>query len=218
LDISSNSIGYLLYVDPRWTLGINAAKTAVEYTHTDGRVQTEEPEKEAKGAIAVANAIKDMGAISSVNLLKNNISVEQAQELVKIMQSKEKLTTLCGLSRKETMLDFSKQGLGPGDAMLIANDIKDMGALTSLDISSNSLRVEGTKLLANALGNNQTMTSLNVSSNYMTYGSDMTGVTALADAIPDMGALSKLNVRGNNISEKARLQSACDANGVSLSL
>jgi hypothetical protein len=72
-----------------------------------------------------------------VNLLKNNIPVEQAQELVKIMQSKEKLTMLCGLSRKETTLNFIKQGLGPGDAVLIANDISDMGALVKLDISKN---------------------------------------------------------------------------------
>jgi hypothetical protein len=39
-----------------------------------------------------------MGAISSVNLLTNAIPGEQVHELVKIMQSKEKLTTLCGLS------------------------------------------------------------------------------------------------------------------------
>jgi hypothetical protein len=69
-----------------------------------------------------------MGAISSINLLKNTILVEQAQELVKIMQAKENLTTLCGLSREETALDFSGQHLGAGDAVLIANDITNMGA------------------------------------------------------------------------------------------
>jgi hypothetical protein len=55
------------------------------------------------------------------------------------MQSKEKLTTLCGFSREEATLDVSNQGLGPGDAVLIANDISDMGALTSLNISNNLL-------------------------------------------------------------------------------
>jgi hypothetical protein len=65
--------------------------------------------------------------------------VEQAQELVKIMQAKEKLTTLCGLSKAETELDFSDRNLGDGDAVLIANDISDMGALSSLNLAENSL-------------------------------------------------------------------------------
>jgi hypothetical protein len=48
------------------------------------------------------------------------------------MQSKENLTTLCGLSGEETELDFSGQDLGDGDAVLITNDISDMGALSTL--------------------------------------------------------------------------------------
>jgi hypothetical protein len=83
-----------------------------------------------------------------VNLLKNVIPVEQAQALVKIMQSKEKLITLCGLHKEETELDFSGQGLHAGDAVLIANDISDMVALTCLNLASNSLGVEGAKIIA----------------------------------------------------------------------
>jgi hypothetical protein len=83
----------------------------------------------------LAVGIKGNGAISSINLLKNEIPVEQAQELVKIMQVKDNLTTLCGLSREETKLDFSGQWLGAGDAVLIANDISDMGALSTFTFS-----------------------------------------------------------------------------------
>ena len=72
-----------------------------------------------------------MGALSSANLLKNYVPVEQAQELVKIMRTMENLTTLCGLSGEETKLDFSGQYLKAGDAVLIANDIKDMRAMSS---------------------------------------------------------------------------------------
>jgi hypothetical protein len=71
-----------------------------------------------------------------VDLLKNDIPVEQAQELVRIMQSKEKLTTLCGLSGDEATFDFSNQGLGPGDAVFIANDISDMGALSTVTFTA----------------------------------------------------------------------------------
>jgi hypothetical protein len=70
------------------------------------------------GIVALANVIPDMGALSSANLMGNYIPVEQAQELKKIMQAKEKLTTLCGLSKEETELDFSDQNLGAGDAVL----------------------------------------------------------------------------------------------------
>jgi hypothetical protein len=112
-------------------LRVNTTLKTLNYSGNDMSVDS--------GAQAFVNGIKDNGAISSVNLLKNNIPVEQAQELVKIMQSKEKLATLCGLSGNEATLDFSNQRLGPGDAVLIANDISDMRALTSLDISNNDL-------------------------------------------------------------------------------
>jgi hypothetical protein len=112
---------------------LNVAETDMTYGEAWG---------DMSAVIALADAIPDMGAISSVNLLKNAIPVEQAQELVKTMQSKEKLTTLCGLSRNEVTLDFSNQGLGDGDAVLIANDISDMGALIKLDISNNYIEAE----------------------------------------------------------------------------
>jgi Leucine-rich repeat (LRR) protein len=92
-----------------------------------------------EGPKAIADAIKDMGTISSINLLRNSIPVEQAQELVKIMHAKEKLITLCGLSKEETQLNFFGQNLDAGDAVLIANDISDMGALSVLDLSCNQL-------------------------------------------------------------------------------
>jgi hypothetical protein len=91
-----------------------------------------------EGALVIAEYLDGNGTISSVNLLKNDIPVEQAQELVKIMQSKEKLIALCGLKGEEATLDFSNQGLGPGDAVLIANDISHMRAISKFAFSGNS--------------------------------------------------------------------------------
>jgi hypothetical protein len=162
------------------------------------------------GAIALATAISDMGAISSVNLLKNAIPVEQAQELVKIMQSKEKLATLCGLSGNEATLDFSnfvrfERGLEPGDAVLIANDISDMGALTKFDISKNDLRAEGGMLLAVGLKGNQVITELNIGSNALCSGpggyTDTSGVVAIADVIGDMGAILLMDMSSNELGQ-----------------
>ena len=43
---------------------------------------------------------------------------------------------------EETELDMSKQGLKAGDAVLLASDIPDMGALASLDITGNFIGSE----------------------------------------------------------------------------
>jgi hypothetical protein len=72
-----------------------------------------------------------------------------------------------------------------------------------LDISKNCLNAEGTKLLAEALKSNQIMTALNISSNTMTcdgeeFG-DMSGVAALADVMPGMGALLVLSLKDNSL-------------------
>jgi hypothetical protein len=95
-----------------------------------------------EGALVITEYLDGNEAISSVNLILNYIPVEQAQELVKIMQSKEKLVTLCGLSKEETALDFSRragQRLRSGDAVLIANDISDMGAMLVLNLAGNCI-------------------------------------------------------------------------------
>jgi hypothetical protein len=78
---------------------------------------------------------QDKGSLSSVNLLKNNIGVDQANALVKIKESKPNLKSLCGFTLEETELDMSKQGLRPGDAVLLASDIADMGSLSKLKFS-----------------------------------------------------------------------------------
>jgi hypothetical protein len=104
-----------------------------------------------EGVIAIANAIPAMRALSSVNLLKNNISVEQAQELLKIMLSHKNLTTLCGLSGEETELDMSGKMSGAGDAIMLAPEINDNGAMTSLNLALNYVRDDGAKIIAKAI-------------------------------------------------------------------
>ena len=60
-------------------------------------------------------------------------------------------------SGDETELDLSEKGLTAGCAVLVANEIKNNGALAKL----------------------------NISNNYIGYGGDMSGVKALAAAIPE---------------------------------
>jgi hypothetical protein len=144
----------------------------------------------------LAVGIIDNGAISSINLLKNCIPVEQAQELVQIMQAKENLFTLCGLSKEETELDFGGQNLRAGDAVLIANDISDMEAVVRLDISSNNL-----------VGEKGTGRYETVDAQYSDASdeeeeimeSDFSGIFAIANAIPNMRALTTLDISSNGL-------------------
>jgi hypothetical protein len=70
--------------------------------------------------------------------------------------------------------------------------------MTKFDISSNDIRAEGGKALAAGLKGNQVIMELNIAdSNLMSRGTDMSGIVALADVIPDMGALSSLNLASN---------------------
>ena len=110
-------------------------------------------------------ATQDNGALASVNLLKNDIGVEQAQALVKIKEAKPSLKTLCGLTMEETELDFSGQNLNAGDAVLLASDINANGALADLNLANNSLKLAGCKAICAALRTNTTITSLNMASN-----------------------------------------------------
>jgi hypothetical protein len=206
--------------------------------------------------------------MSSVNLLHNGISIDQALVLASILKTHDILKSLCGNNGDETELDMSEQNIGAAEATLltseiagngaltslslvsnnlgkmvlpkgwsygyhderclgnvfykhtdgrekkngtpegttsgaivIANAIPDMRALLSLDISSNNISAEGTKLLAKAIEGNQTMTSLNISSNDVTYDGkkygDMSGVAALADVLPGMGAMSQFTFDGD---------------------
>ena len=78
----------------------------------------------------------------SVNILSNSIGTKQANELIAIMASKPNLKTLCGFSGDETELDLSKKGLRAGCGVLVANEVKNNGALASLDLRFNSFRTD----------------------------------------------------------------------------
>ena len=93
----------------------------------------------------------DSGALAFVNLLGNKIPPEQAQELIKVMESKENLRTLCGFTGEEKELDLSNKGLTAGCAVLVSNEIQDMGALVSLNLANNILGPKGAQHLAKVL-------------------------------------------------------------------
>ena len=105
----------------------------------------------------------------SVNILYNKIGVEQAMTLASILKEHPTLRSLCGNRGDEAELNmagsYGKEMRDDG-AIVLAPEIVANGALTSLNISSNNLGRywDGSK---------------------GEYISDMTGVEALAAAIPE---------------------------------
>ncbi len=69
-----------------------------------------------------------------MNVLGNRLRVEDAKQV-----NKRGLGTVCGLNGDETALNFSERDLSPGEAMLIANDIRNCSRLKRLDISKNGI-------------------------------------------------------------------------------
>jgi hypothetical protein len=81
-----------------------------------------------------------------------------------------------------------------------------MEALSVLSLESNSLHADGGKALAEGLKGNNVITELDISSKYLGLDSndkpDMSGVIALADVIPHMGALTSLDLSSNWLSDQ----------------
>ncbi len=140
-----------------------------KYVHgVERREQKEAPKGSSPvGIIALAAAIKNNGAmLMSVNILNNNnnyyFATKQAQNLVAILKEHATLKSLCGNKGDETELDMSDKKMGPEGAMMLAPEIVANRALTSLNVSNNGLgKYWDTQWI-----------------------SDMTGVKALAAAIP----------------------------------
>jgi hypothetical protein len=75
-----------------------------------------------------------------------------------------------------------------------------------MSMQGNSISDGGGKVLAGGLKDNQVITELNIRSTRLGYktmydsdGTDMSGVIALADVIPGMGALSILSLKENEL-------------------
>jgi hypothetical protein len=74
------------------------------------------------------------GALSSVNLLKNDIDIGQASALVSILKEHPTLKSLCGNTGDETELDMRGKEMSVDGAMsMLALEIINNGALQCID-------------------------------------------------------------------------------------
>jgi hypothetical protein len=153
------------------------------------------------GIIALANAIRNMGAMTSLHVGMNHIPEKEMTEIIVLVMGKESMKLLCEVPIKDkslTELDVSSKSLGTEGALVVAEYLRDNGALLVLSMNSNHLGVDGGKALAEGLKGNNAITELNIADNDLTYyGEDISGIIILADVIKDMGAMTSLNLASN---------------------
>jgi Ran GTPase-activating protein (RanGAP) involved in mRNA processing and transport len=151
---------------------------------------------DTSGIIALADAIPDMRALSVLSLKSNSLQAAGGKALAEGLKGNQVITEL-DISSNNLGLN-SDYGADTSGIIALADVIPDMGALSVLSLKSNGLGVGSGKALAEGLKGNQVITELNIADNNLAnYGADMSGVVALADVIPDMGALMSLNLSSN---------------------
>ena len=104
----------------------------------------------------VANEVKNNGAMTSLNISKNQLcghwktpDFSGYQALVAAIEA-HKLLTMDAVNMAEE-LDVSGQNLGAKGAKTMAKFIKNNGTMTSLNISNNSLGANGAKYIGAAI-------------------------------------------------------------------
>jgi hypothetical protein len=149
----------------------------------------------AADAIMLVPEFIDNGALSVLNLAANNLGELVPPEGWSIKNKGYSFQKYLHVDGREQTED---PGCKPEGVIALANAIPDMRALSVLSLRNNNLEAVGCKALAEGLKDNHVITELSIADcNLSSGGSDMSGVIALASAIPDMGALSSLNLAKN---------------------
>jgi hypothetical protein len=87
LNISNNNIGRPDEFPEGWSYGLKEGYlTIYEYKHTDGRKQGDPPAGSKSSSLpALADAIKDMGAMTSLALASNSLGVAGAKIIADVL-------------------------------------------------------------------------------------------------------------------------------------
>ena len=170
------------------------------------------------GVIALANAIKDMRARTSLNLASNLIGSEGAKHVAEAI----KVSVLLRL----VWYQFHAHRLN-GSTAVVCHYPQDMGAISSVNILFNGIGTKQAQVLANILKEHATLKSLcgNMGDEMELDMSgkpnkrlDAGGAIMLAPEIAKNGALTKLDISENNIGaeQEGGLQRICVAGGIEL--
>jgi Ran GTPase-activating protein (RanGAP) involved in mRNA processing and transport len=168
----------------------------------------------SKGPAAIANAIKDMRALTSLSMSANELKGAEAGKALGDALAANTVLKELDLSGGKDKYGNHVPNIDIAFVTAFTPGLSDNGAMTKFDISSNAIRAEGGRALAAGLKGNQEIMELNISSNKLSYNSggrrDTSGVIAIADAITDMRAMTSLNLALNKLGvEGAKAIAAC---------
>jgi hypothetical protein len=101
------------------------------------------------GPAAIANAIRDMGALLSLDISSNRLLAEGTTPLAQALKDNQIMTAL-NISSNFMTYDGEKPGDMSGAAVL-TDVIPGMGALLQLHVAQNNFGVEGTRFFCDNL-------------------------------------------------------------------
>jgi hypothetical protein len=170
-------------------------------TSVDGTFSAQ-PNMDTAFLVAFAPGLSNNGALLKLLLEDNKLATKEAgKTLAEALAGNSALKELDVSSNnwRQGEGEYSPwQGDGPGFAQELTVGLRDNGALLVLSLNSNSLGPGGGKTLAEGLRGNSVIEELNIADNELTdSGTDMSGVVAIANAIPGMGAMTKFDISNN---------------------
>ena len=104
----------------------------------------------APDAVLLSFDLEFNRALTSVNLLQNDIGTEGATAVLRACENNNTLQTVLGLA-DQANADFSNQNWGEPEAILMSAELEVNRALTSLDLGGNRIGAGGAKAIADSL-------------------------------------------------------------------
>ena len=173
------------------------------------------------GITAIAEVLCGNGALTECTLRSNNLGIEGWMAIFSALRD--------GPDSKISKWDLFNEELGPAIAKPLAEYIAVAGALTSVDLSCNELGPEGAKALVDGGAFKGELTAIDVPNNNIDQPSALAlleamkgknmqsigmaecnlgvdGAKKLVEYMPGMGALTRVDVSSNYLSDEAKQQ------------
>jgi hypothetical protein len=129
--------GALFYIEPEQLVAFYAEHNPAYVANVDEVLRQHSAQKiidscQKKYGAQPTTTPRAKGGLSVVNVMGNHIGKEMLFILQEIMRSKPNLVSLCGIADDATEADLSRLDMDPDDAIILASELPDKGALTKL--------------------------------------------------------------------------------------
>jgi Leucine-rich repeat (LRR) protein len=162
------------------------------------------------GVIALADAIKDMRALTSLHVGQNGIPQKEMREIIAIAMGMDSMKILCEVPFKDKTLsevDISRKNLGREGALVIAEYLDGNGALSIANVIGNRIGKPMLSELQQIMRSKPNLLSLCGIADDATEANlsglmDADDVVILASELPAKRVLTLLNLSSNSLKVK----------------